>query len=216
MPPLRIVLAEDSLLVREGVVGILRRFGHDVVAAVTDVDGLDKAVEDHAPDLTITDVRMPPTHTDEGLVAAVSLRRRYPELPILVLSQYIQPAYAAELIDTEAGGVGYLLKDRVGEIELFVSDVERVAAGGTVVDPEVVRTLLATNRSPLSRLSNRELEVLALMAEGGSNSTIAAKLIVTDAAVAKHVRSILIKLDLPPDMDGHRRVLAVLQYLQQR
>lgn len=147
-------------------------------------------------------------------MAAIALRRTVPALPVLVLSQYIQPTYAAELIDFDAGGVGYLLKDRVGEVEQFVSDVERVAAGGTVVDPEVVRTLLATNRSPLSRLSSRELEVLALMAEGDSNATIAAKLVVTDAAVAKHVRSILIKLDLPPEMDGHRRVLAVLKYLQ--
>ncbi len=194
--------------------GILARFGHDVVAAVTDADSLRDAVVSFRPDIAITDVRMPPTHTDEGLVAAIALRRTVPALPVLVLSQYIQPTYAAELIDFDAGGVGYLLKDRVGEVEQFVSDVERVAAGGTVVDPEVVRTLLATNRSPLSRLSSRELEVLALMAEGDSNATIAAKLVVTDAAVAKHVRSILIKLDLPPEMDGHRRVLAVLKYLQ--
>ncbi|MCK0091856.1 response regulator transcription factor [Rhodococcus sp. F64268] len=214
MPALRVVFAEDSLLVREGVVGILSRFGHDVVAAVTDADSLREAVVSHRPDIAITDVRMPPTHTDEGLVAAIALRRTLPDLPVLVLSQYIQPTYAAELIDFDTGGVGYLLKDRVGEVEQFVSDVERVAAGGTVVDPEVVRTLLATNRNPLSRLSSRELEVLALMAEGDSNATIAAKLVVTDAAVAKHVRSILIKLDLPPEMDGHRRVLAVLKYLQ--
>ena len=214
MPALRIVFAEDSLLVREGVVGILARFGHDVVAAVTDADSLRDSVVSFRPDIAITDVRMPPAHTDEGLVAAIALRRTVPALPVLVLSQYIQPTYAAELIDFDAGGVGYLLKDRVGEVEQFVSDVERVAAGGTVVDPEVVRTLLATNRSPLSRLSSRELEVLALMAEGDSNATIAAKLVVTDAAVAKHVRSILIKLDLPPEMDGHRRVLAVLKYLQ--
>ncbi|NLU64196.1 response regulator transcription factor [Rhodococcus sp. HNM0563] len=214
MPALRVVFAEDSLLVREGVVGILSRFGHDVVAAVTDADSLREAVVSHRPDIAITDVRMPPTHTDEGLVAAIALRRTLPDLPVLVLSQYIQPTYAAELIDFDTGGVGYLLKDRVGEVEQFVSDVERVAAGSTVVDPEVVRTLLATNRNPLSRLSSRELEVLALMAEGDSNATIAAKLVVTDAAVAKHVRSILIKLDLPPEMDGHRRVLAVLKYLQ--
>lgn len=214
MSALRIVFAEDSLLVREGVVGILRRFGHDVVAAVTDADALRVAVSSHMPDIAITDVRMPPTHTDEGLVAAIALRRAYPDLPVLVLSQYIQPTYAAELIDFDTGGVGYLLKDRVGEVEQFVSDVERVAEGGTVVDPEVVRTLLATNRNPLSRLSGREFEVLALMAEGDSNATIASKLVVTDAAVAKHVRSILIKLDLPPEMDGHRRVLAVLKYLQ--
>ncbi|TCN49832.1 DNA-binding NarL/FixJ family response regulator [Rhodococcus sp. SMB37] len=214
MPALRIVFAEDSLLVREGVVGILGRFGHDVVSAVTDADALLEAVAVHTPDIAITDVRMPPTHTDEGLLAAITLRRTHPDLPVLVLSQYIQPTYAAELIDFDTGGVGYLLKDRVGEVEQFVSDVERVAEGGTVVDPEVVRTLLATNRNPLSRLSGRELEVLALMAEGDSNATIASKLVVTDAAVAKHVRSILIKLDLPPEMDGHRRVLAVLKYLQ--
>ncbi|MEE2058457.1 response regulator transcription factor [Rhodococcus artemisiae] len=214
MPALRIVFAEDSLLVREGVVGILGRFGHDVVSAVTDADALLEAVAVHTPDIAITDVRMPPTHTDEGLLAAIALRRTHPDLPVLVLSQYIQPTYAAELIDFDTGGVGYLLKDRVGEVEQFVSDVERVAAGGTVVDPEVVRTLLATNRNPLSRLSGREIEVLALMAEGDSNATIASKLVVTDAAVAKHVRSILIKLDLPPEMDGHRRVLAVLKYLQ--
>lgn len=214
MPALRIVFAEDSLLVREGVVGILGRFGHDVVSAVTDADALLEAVAVHTPDIAITDVRMPPTHTDEGLLAAITLRRTHPDLPVLVLSQYIQPTYAAELIDFDTGGVGYLLKDRVGEVEQFVCDVERVAEGGTVVDPEVVRTLLATNRNPLSRLSGRELEVLALMAEGDSNATIASKLVVTDAAVAKHVRSILIKLDLPPEMDGHRRVLAVLKYLQ--
>lgn len=214
MPALRIVFAEDSLLVREGVVGILGRFGHDVVSAVTDADALLEAVAVHTPDIAITDVRMPPTHTDEGLLAAITLRRTHPDLPVLVLSQYIQPTYAAELIDFDTGGVGYLLKDRVGEVEQFVSDVERVAEGGAVVDPEVVRTLLATSRNPLSRLSGRELEVLALMAEGDSNATIASKLVVTDAAVAKHVRSILIKLDLPPEMDGHRRVLAVLKYLQ--
>lgn len=214
MPALRIVFAEDSLLVREGVVGILGRFGHDVVSAVTDADALLEAVAVHTPDIAITDVRMPPTHTDEGLLAAITLRRTHPDLPVLVLSQYIQPTYAAELIDFDTGGVGYLLKDRVGEVEQFVSDVERVAEGGAVVDPEVVRTLLATNRNPLSRLSGRELEVLALMAEGDSNATIASKLVVTDAAVAKHVRSILIKLDLPPEMNGHRRVLAVLKYLQ--
>lgn len=214
MPALRIVFAEDSLLVREGVVGILGRFGHDVVSAVTDADALLEAVAVHTPDIAITDVRMPPTHTDEGLLAAITLRRTHPDLPVLVLSQYIQPTYAAELIDFDTGGVGYLLKDRVGEVEQFVSDVERVAEGGAVVDPEVVRTLLATSRNPLSRLSGRELEVLALMAEGDSNATIASKLVVTDAAVAKHVRSILIKLDLPPEMNGHRRVLAVLKYLQ--
>jgi DNA-binding NarL/FixJ family response regulator len=217
--PLRLVLAEDSVLLREGMSVLLHRFGHAVVAAVGDASALVAAVEEHEPDIVVTDVRMPPGFTDEGLRAAVALRAARPELAVLVLSQYVEQAYAAELLDAEprrgrGAGVGYLLKDRVGDVEEFVDAVRRVAAGGTVIDPEVVRQLLRRRRDPLERLTPREREVLALMAEGWSNGAIARTLVVTEAAVAKHIGAILAKLDLPPADDDHRRVRAVLAYLR--
>jgi DNA-binding NarL/FixJ family response regulator len=212
---LRIAVAEDAVLLREGLVGLLERFGHTVVASVGTADALMDAVTEREPDIVVTDVRMPPGFTDEGLRAAVALRAGRPSLAVLVLSQYVQQAYAAELLDSGGGsGVGYLLKDRVADVEEFVDAVVRVAAGGTVVDPEVVRQLIGRRRDPLQRLTAREREVLALMAEGRSNAAIARSLVVTEAAVAKHIGSILTKLDLPPAEDDHRRVLAVLAYLR--
>ncbi|TQS40762.1 response regulator transcription factor [Cryptosporangium phraense] len=212
---MRIVLAEDSVLLREGLVALLTRYGHEVVAAVGDAPSLIDAVERAGPDLVITDVRMPPTHSDDGLRAAVSLRTKNSALPVLVLSQYVEQTYAAELLDTgDTGGVGYLLKDRVGDVDDFADAVGRVAGGGTVVDPEVVRQLLRRRSDPLDRLTAREVEVLALMAEGRSNAAIARTLVVTEAAVTKHIGNILAKLDLPIDADDHRRVLAVLAYLR--
>jgi DNA-binding NarL/FixJ family response regulator len=214
-PPLRIVLAEDSVLLREGLVGLLARFGHETVAAVGDADALEAAVAEHGPDIVVTDVRMPPGHSDEGLRAALRMRENRPGLPVLVLSQYVQRSYAAELLDSGDGtAVGYLLKDRVGHIEDFLDAVTRVAAGGTVIDPEVVRHLLARRRDPLQRLTAREREVLALMAEGHSNAELSRRLSVSDAAVGKHIGNILMKLDLPPAQETHRRVLAVLTYLR--
>ncbi|MER8159047.1 response regulator transcription factor [Streptomyces sp. NPDC094472] len=213
--PLRVVLAEDSVLLREGLIGLLSRCGHDVVAAVGDAPGLLAAVEEHAPDIVLTDVRMPPGFQDEGLHAAVRLREKRPTLPVLVLSQYVQRTYALELLDSGDGsGVGYLLKDRVGQVEDFVDALCEVADGGTVVDPEVVRQLLRRHRDPLDRLTAREREVLGLIAEGKSNGAIARELVVSEAAVGKHISSILTKLDLPPADETHRRVLAVLAYLR--
>ncbi|TGA85684.1 response regulator transcription factor [Streptomyces sp. MZ04] len=212
---MKIVLAEDSVLLREGLIGLLTRFGHEVPAALGDADALRAAVERHDPDLVLTDVRMPPGFQDEGLRAAVALRAERPKLPVLVLSQYVQRSYAAELLDTGDGtGVGYLLKDRVGQVEQFAEAVERVADGGTVVDPEVVRQLLRRRRDPLEQLTPREREVLGLVAEGRSNAAIAAELVVSEAAVGKHIGNILGKLDLPPGEGTHRRVLAVLAYLR--
>ncbi|MEU1733050.1 response regulator transcription factor [Streptosporangium sp. NPDC020145] len=213
--PLDIVLAEDGVLLREGLAGLLTRFGHRVVASVGDADGLVEAVRAHTPDVVVTDVRMPPGFTDEGLRAAVALRAADPRLPVLVLSQYVEQTYASELLDSGDGtGVGYLLKDRVGDVEEFVDALHGVASGGTVVDPEVVRQLLRRRRDPLGRLSPREREVLALMAEGRSNAAIARGLVISEAAVGKHIGSILTKLDLPPAEDDHRRVLAVVTYLR--
>ncbi|MFF7206093.1 response regulator [Streptomyces sp. NPDC008141] len=212
--PLRVVLAEDSVLLREGLTGLLARFGHDTVAAVGDAEALRTAVAEHTPDIVVTDVRMPPGFQDEGLRAAVALRERNPALPVLVLSQYVQRTYAADLLDSGDGtGIGYLLKDRVGRIEEFLDALTRVAEGGTVVDPEVVRQLLRRRRDPLAALTPREREVLALVAEGRSNAAIARALVVTEAAVGKHIGNILAKLDLPPAEDTHRRVLAVLAFL---
>ncbi|GAA3429354.1 response regulator transcription factor [Streptosporangium nondiastaticum] len=208
---MRVVLAEDSVLLREGLAGLLERFGHTVAAAVGDAPALTAAVAEHEPDIVVTDVRMPPGFTDEGLRAAFALRAVRPGLPVLILSQYVQQAYVAEIMGP---GIGYLLKDRIGHVREFADAVERVAAGGTVVDPEVVRQLLAHRRDPLRRLTPREREVLALVAEGRSNSAVARSLVVTEAAVAKHIANIFAKLDLPLAGDDHRRVLAVLAYLR--
>jgi len=213
--PLRIVLAEDSTLLREGLVELLHRFGHTVTSAVSDAPALLAAVDRDRPDVVVVDIRMPPGFTDEGLRAAVALRSSHPGLPIVVLSQYVEPTYAAELIeaDRRSAGLGYLLKDRIGRVEEFAAAVERVAGGATVIDPELVRQLLARRRDPLTRLTPRELDVLGLIASGRSNAAIARSLVVTEAAVAKHIASILTKLDLPPADDDNRRVLAVLAYL---
>ncbi|GIJ62565.1 response regulator [Virgisporangium aurantiacum] len=211
------IVAEDALLTREGITGVVTRFGHEVVAAVGDADALLVAVRAHRPDIVVTDVRMPPSFTDEGLQAALRLRRGDPDLPILVVSQYVEQTYAAELLESArpgTAGIGYLLKDRIGDIVEFVEAFDRVADGYTVVDPEVVRQLLSRRRDPLTRLSPREREVLGLMAEGRSNAAIARTLFVTEAAVAKHIGSLLAKLDLHPDEDDHRRVRAVLAYLR--
>jgi DNA-binding NarL/FixJ family response regulator len=206
----RIVIAEDSVLLRDGLAHILRRSGCEIAAEVGDADRLIAAVEREDPDVTVTDVRMPPGFADEGLVAALELRRRRPGLPVLVLSHHVEHERAAELVRS-GDGVGYLLKDRVGEVAEFVAAVRDVAAGRTVLDPEVVRLLLT--RSPVAALTPREREVLALAAEGRSNAAIARRLVVSEAAVAKHVNAILMKLDLPPAPDDHRRVLAVLAFL---
>ncbi|GAA3250082.1 response regulator transcription factor [Nonomuraea helvata] len=209
------MIAEDAVLLREGLVGLLERFGHTVAASVGDAPALLAAVAEHRPDAVVTDVRMPPGFSDEGLRAALELRERHPELAVLVLSQYVEQTYAAELLESGAGaGIGYLLKDRIGDVREFVEALDRVAAGGTVVDPEVVRQLLRRRRDPLARLTPREQQVLGLIAEGRTNASIAKELFVTEAAVAKHIANIFAKLDLPPESDGHRRVLAVLAYLR--
>ncbi len=210
---LRIVLAEDAALIRAGLTAVLVRAGHEVVAEAADAPSLVAAVRVHHPDLVVTDVRMPPGHRDDGLVAAVGLRAELPGLPVLILSQYVAGAYAEELLADGVGAVGYLLKERVGDVEDFVAAVAQVAAGGTVIDPEVVRALLAArSRTPLDRLTPREREVLELMAQGRTNAAIARELWVTEAAVVKHVGSILTKLGLPVGVEGHRRVLAVLMW----
>jgi len=212
---LRIVLAEDAVLLREGLVGILERAGHEVVAAVADADALLAYTARSAPDVVVVDIRMPPTHTDEGLRAAARIREEQPGIAILVLSAYIAEAYVADLLDsTPGGGVGYLLKDRVGHVREFLDSLDRVARGETVVDPQVVRQLLGRRRDsgPLATLTDREREVLALMAEGRTNGSIAQELVVSEAAVRKHVGNIFAKLPLDPDSD--RRVSAVLAYLR--
>jgi DNA-binding NarL/FixJ family response regulator len=211
----RVVLAEDEVLLREGLVGLLTRFGFAVVAAVGTAPELLDAARAHRPDLLVTDIRMPPEHRDDGLRAAVTLRAERPDLAVVVLSQHVQSGYAAALLDSGDGRrVGYLLKDRVADVAEFADTLRRVAAGGTAVDPDVVRHLLRRPRDPLAALSPREREVLGLVAEGHSNGAIAARLHVTEAAVGKHVGNILTKLDLPPADDTNRRVLAVLAYLR--
>jgi DNA-binding NarL/FixJ family response regulator len=211
----RVVLAEDGVLLREGLAGVLSRFGFEVVAAVGTAPDLMAAVAAHRPELVLTDIRMPPDQSDEGLRAAVALRAEDPDLAVVVLSQYVQTQYAAALLDTGDGRrVGYLLKDRVVDVEDFVTALRTVVAGGTVVDPEVIRQLIRRPADPLAGLSTREREVLALVAEGRSNTAIARRLFVTEAAVGKHVGNILAKLGLPPADDANRRVLAVLAYLR--
>jgi len=210
------VLADDSLLLREGVARLLEEAGLDVVAQAGDAEDLLRKVSAHKPDVAIVDVRMPPTHTDEGLRAAAEIRSKHADTGVLVLSQYIEEAYAMELLSSNAEGVGYLLKDRVADLDRFIDAVRRVGEGGSALDPEVVSRLLGRRRQadPLAEISPREREVLALMAEGRSNHAIASELVVTERAVEKHVTSIFTKLNLPPTADDHRRVLAVLTYLK--
>ncbi len=213
---MRVVIAEDSVLLREGLARLLGEGGHEVVAKVGDGPGLVQAVDAWRPDLAIVDVRMPPSHTDEGLQAAIEVRERAPGTAILVLSQYVEERYATELIGASAEGIGYLLKDRVADVGEFLAAVRRVGEGGAAIDPEVVAQLLGRRRrdNPLAQISPRELEVLALMAEGRSNTGIAERLVVTEGAVEKHISSILTKLGLPAAERDHRRVLAVLTYLR--
>jgi DNA-binding NarL/FixJ family response regulator len=214
----RIVIAEDSALLRDGLTRMLADHGHEVVGSAADATRLMALFAEASPDLVVLDVRMPPTHTDEGIRAALELRARWPELAVLVLSQYVEENYASELLSGDVGGIAYVLKDRVTDVGQFLESVTRVAEGGTVIDPEVVSQLLARTRrqEPLSDLSPREREVLELMAEGRSNAAIASKLVVTQRAVEKHVHSIFQKLRLPPVETDHRRVLAVLRYLEAR
>ena len=213
---MRVVIADDAVLLREGLIRLVEENGHTVVAAVGDGPSLVEAIAEHRPDVSIVDVRMPPSHTDEGLRAAVEARKKVPGSPVLVLSQYVEVDYADDLLADRAGAMGYLLKDRVSEVAEFLDALRRVAGGGTVLDPEVVGQLLVRRRrdDPLRNLTPREREVLGLMAEGRSNTAIARKMVVTEGAVEKHVRNIFTKLDLPPDEEQHRRVLAVLAYLQ--
>ncbi|MEU4426631.1 response regulator transcription factor [Actinoplanes sp. NPDC024001] len=213
---MRVVIAEDLALLRDGLTRLLTAFDHEVVAAVDNGPALLPALLEHKPDIAIVDVRLPPTFTDEGLRAAVAARARIPGLPVLVLSQYVEQLYARELLSDRAGGVGYLLKDRVAHVEQFLDAVQRVADGGSVMDPDVVAQLLARRASdqPLKGLTPREHEVLGLMAEGRSNAAIAARIFITEKAVSKHINSILAKLGLPPSEDDNRRVMAVLAYLR--
>jgi DNA-binding NarL/FixJ family response regulator len=213
----RVVIAEDLALLREGLVALLRENQIEVVAQVEDGPGLLRAIAGHEPDLAIVDVRLPPSYSDEGLLAAIEARRRQPDLGVLVLSQYVETAYASELIGENTAGIGYLLKERIGDVRAFLDALERVAAGGTVLDRQVVTQLLAPRggeTDALSALSPREREVLELMAEGRSNTAIAEALVVTPGAVEKHITNIFAKLDLPACDEDHRRVLAVLAYLR--
>ncbi|AGP52711.1 response regulator [Streptomyces rapamycinicus] len=213
---MRIVIAEDDPLLRQGLALLLRAESLDVVATTDTPDGVLQAVSSYEPDVAIVDVRMPPTHTDEGIVAAVEARRRRPGLAVLVLSAYVEQSFATELLSNGVNGLGYLLKERVGRVEEFLDALHRVAAGGTAVDPEVVSQLFTRTRlnTRLDRLSTREREVLALMAQGLGNSAIAERLVVTDGAIHKHIRSIFAKLDLAPTDRVDRRVAAVLRYLE--
>ena len=217
---MRVVIAEDSAVVRAGLAEILADRGHEVVAAVGDAEALRAAVDEHQPDVAVVDVRMPPGYTDEGLRAAIAIRRDHPALGVLVFSQYIETRYAADLLGAAAGGgaagVGYLLKDRVGDVEEFVEALSRVAAGGTALDPEVITQVLGASRRTdgLAALTAREREVLGLIAEGRSNGAIAGILVISERAVEKHVGNIFAKLGLAPSDADHRRVLAVLRYLE--
>jgi DNA-binding NarL/FixJ family response regulator len=210
---MRVVIAEDSVLLREGLTRLLAEAGHDVVAAVGEAEEFLRAVGTNAPDAVVVDVRMPPTFTDEGLRAALVVRNRWPDVGVLVLSQYVEERYATELLSQRPHGVGYLLKDRVADLSEFLDALDRVAGGGSALDPEVVAQLLARSRHPLAGLTVRERDVLALIAEGRSNAAIAAALDVGEGTVAKHINSIFAKLGLAPDDRDHRRVLAVLSYL---
>jgi DNA-binding NarL/FixJ family response regulator len=212
----RVILAEDSVLLREGLVRLLEEAGAEVVAAVGDGPSLVRAVAERRPDAAVVDVRMPPSHTDEGLRAAVEVRRTVPGTALLVLSQYVEVAYADELLADGAGGVGYLLKDRVADVDTFLSALQDVVGGGTVLDPQVVAQLFARRRAddPVRRLTPREREVLGMIAEGHSNTAIARLMVVTPGAVEKHTQHIFAKLGLAPDEDQHRRVLATLAYLR--
>jgi DNA-binding NarL/FixJ family response regulator len=213
---MRIVIAEDAAVIRAGLTEILTDRGHEVAAAVGDAEALQAAVAEHKPDIAIVDVRMPPDYTDEGLRAAIAIRRDHPSVGILVFSQYVETRYAADLLAMGSGGVGYLLKDRVADVAEFTGAIARVAAGGTALDPEVVAGLLNASRhvSALAGLTAREHDVLALMAEGRSNGAIADHLFVSERAVEKHISNIFSKLGLPSTDTGHRRVLAVLAYLR--
>ena len=212
---MRVVIAEDNALLREGLVLLLTSAGHEVVAVASAGPEILPALSAHRPDIAVLDVRMPPGFRDEGLRAALAAREEIPGLPVLVLSQYVEGSYAAELLGGGASGVGYLLKDRVGRVEEFLDALDRVAAGGTALDPEVVTELFARRRgSPLDSLTPRELEVLKLMAEGHDNTAIATTLVITERAVSKHIGNVFLKLGLPSSDSGHRRVLAVLAYLQ--
>lgn len=212
---MRVVIAEDLALLRDGLTRLLTAYGFEVVEAVDNGPCLLRALTSLRPDVAVVDVRLPPTFTDEGLQAATAARARIPGLPVMVLSQHVEQLYARELLSDRAGGVGYLLKDRVSDVARFVDAVRQVAEGGTVMDPEVIGQLLArrSRETPVQRLTPREREVLALMAEGRSNAAIATRLSVTDKAVSKHINGIFAKLDLPPSDDDNRRVLAVLAYL---
>lgn len=213
---MRAVIGEDNTLLRDGLSRILSAYGIDVVRAVDNAPSLADALRTERPDIAVVDVRMPPTFTDDGLRVAIEARSQMPDLPVLVLSQYVEQLYAQELLDSGSGGVGYLLKDRVSDVAGFIDTVHRVAEGGTVLDPDVVRRLLARQRAgtPVDRLTPREREVLELMAQGRSNAAISAALFVTERSVSKHTNSIFTKLDLPIDADDNRRVLAVLAYLR--
>ena len=213
---LRVVVADDSVLLREGVVRLLEENGFDVVGQAGDAEDLIRKVRAHKPDVAVVDIRMPPTNTDDGLRAALEIRAELPDTGVLVLSQYVEEGYALDLVGDSAGGVGYLLKDRVADVERFVDSVKRVADGGSALDPEVVSQLVGRARrdDPLDALTPREREVLELMAEGRSNHAIAEHMIVTERAVEKHVTSIFGKLDLAPAPEDHRRVLAVLAFLR--
>jgi DNA-binding NarL/FixJ family response regulator len=210
----RVVLAEDSAILREGMVRLVELRGHRVVAAVGDGSELVAAAAEHAPDVVVTDVRMPPDHTDEGLRAALEIRRRNPGMPVLVFSQYVENRVARDLVGDSAAGIGYLLKDRVANSAEFLEALERVAAGGTALDPEVVAQWVRRGRDALAELTPREVEVLSAMAEGLSNAAIAERLVVGERAVEKHVAGIFTTLDLPPSAQENRRVMAVLKYLR--
>ncbi|MGI9616236.1 MAG: response regulator [Acidimicrobiales bacterium] len=215
-PPLRAVVADDSVLLRDGLIRLLAEADIDVVAAVADAEALLVAVANHRPDLAIVDVRMPPTHTDEGIRAAIELRASNPTMAIIVLSQYVEERYASELLSDDTAGIGYLLKDRVVDVAEFLATVRRVADGGSAIDSDVVTQILQRSRKrrELDRLTPREQEILAALAEGLSNRGIADKLVISQGAVEKHISNVLAKLDLEPEDHAHRRVLAVLTYLE--